>query len=639
MGIVAKILIGIAIVLVVLVAGVAIVALTVDPNTLIAPVQARIKAATGRDLTVGGGARIALSLQPRVVLRDVVLGGAPGAPGGDLLKAERVELAVALLPLLSRRFEVREIALVKPEIALATDGKGRKNWELPSSSAAPATGGSDTLAAAVAIGDIEVSDGTVTYRDGPNAPVSKVTIEKLSLKPRALSSTVAVEFRGVAADVPVALEGTVGSLESLLARRWPYPIDLAGTIAGQKTALAAKVKAEGPRYTLDDLKLTLGTNALTGTFAVETGSARPKLLFDLAAPALALNALPVPATVPASSPAKAARGYVFPDTPVSFAPLRWVDAQGKLAIGKLTLADGRQYDNLRMSAALDTGRLQVPDLSASLLGGALAGSIVVDAAQADATALTLRLEGKGMSLGAILTAAGHPREVSGGKTDVSVNLAMRGNSPHAWASTATGNVLLVSGPATLVNSKLANLTSVWTSSRRGQSLSHARPVDGARVRGRAPSARQRHCQGRPLARRGVAKGRGVGVGHARLPQRDARLHVPAQGAQGRVHRFRRVQRSRSHQRAVHLASPRGGRRGIGQGHRKHRRGGGHRRTVRRRSGAVHVGGRQGARPLSDCARRRGSAQRKPPRLAVRRRSRSRATSARRWENCSASRAG
>ena len=51
---------------------------------------------------MGGGARIALSLQPRVVLRDVVLGGAPRDPGGDLLKAERVELAVALLPLLSR---------------------------------------------------------------------------------------------------------------------------------------------------------------------------------------------------------------------------------------------------------------------------------------------------------------------------------------------------------------------------------------------------------------------------------------------------------------------------------------------------------------------------------------------------------
>ena len=109
--------------------------------------------------------------------------------------------------------------------------------------------------------------------------------------------------------------------------------------------------------------------------------------------------------MPASSPAKAARGYVFPDTPVSFAPLRWVDAQGKLAIGKLTLADGRQYDNLRMSAALDTGRLQVPDFSAALFGGTLAGSIVIDAAQADATALTLRLDGKGMSLGAILTAA------------------------------------------------------------------------------------------------------------------------------------------------------------------------------------------------------------------------------------------
>ena len=460
-----KILIGIVVVLVVLVAGAAIVALTIDPDTLIAPVQAQVKAVTGRELTVRGGARIALSLHPRVVLRDVTISNASWASARDMLKAERLEIAVALVPLLSRRIELEEIELVKPQIALETDGKGQKSWEPTPAATSPAQpGGGGGLAAAVAIGEIEISNGTVTYRDGPNAAVSHVTIDRMSLHPRTLSSEVAIEFRGAIGDVPVTLAGTLGAIESLLAKRWPYPIDVKGEIAGQKVAFATKVKSEGPRYTLDDLKVAFGANSLTGTFAIDSSGTRPKLLFDLSAPVLVLNALPVPVALPVSTPAaapKASRVYVFPDTPVSFAPLRWVDAQGKLAIGKLTLADGQQYDNLRMQLALDGGRLDMPSFSAALFGGTLAGSVSIDASQPDVSAVALRLDGKGLSLGGILAAAGHPREVKGGKTELSANLTMRGNSPHAWASSASGNFLLVSGPATLVNSKLAGLATVW----------------------------------------------------------------------------------------------------------------------------------------------------------------------------------
>ena len=45
---------------------------------------------------------------------------------------------------------------------------------------------------------------------------------------------------------------------------------------------------------IDARRIGFGTSAVTGSFAVETGGARPKLQFDLASPAIALNALPVP---------------------------------------------------------------------------------------------------------------------------------------------------------------------------------------------------------------------------------------------------------------------------------------------------------------------------------------------------------
>jgi uncharacterized protein involved in outer membrane biogenesis len=456
----AKIVGGIIVVVVVLIVAAVVYVTTIDPASLVAAVQAQVKAATGRDLAVRGGARIALSLHPRIVLTDVALSNAPWASTQDMVKAQRIELALALVPLLSRRFELEEIRLVSPQISLETSKAGEKNWEMrPAAGAASPGGGGSNLAAAVAISDFEIDNGIVTYRDAASAGVTGLNIEKLSLREKALGSDMRVEFRGSVGDVAIAVTGQLGSFESLLAQSSPYSIDLGGEVEGVKFAVTTKVKAQAQRYTLDDLKLVLGANAVNGTFALDASGARPKLVFDVEAPTLALSAVPVPAVPAAASTAPAApksgRNYLIPDTPVSFAPLRWIDAEGKLAIGKLLAASGRQYDNVRMQFALHDGRLDLRNFSLGAFGGVLTGSIVVDASRADATALSVNVDGKGLSLGALLAAAGQPREVRGGKSELAADLAMRGNSPHAWAASATGNVRLVSGPATLVNSKLA----------------------------------------------------------------------------------------------------------------------------------------------------------------------------------------
>src|SRR3982751_4230774 len=82
---------------------------TVDLRTVIGPVQARVKAATGRDLAINGPIEIKVSVEPKIVLSDVTFGNAPGSKTPEMVRIKRLDVQLALLPLLSRRFEIVEI--------------------------------------------------------------------------------------------------------------------------------------------------------------------------------------------------------------------------------------------------------------------------------------------------------------------------------------------------------------------------------------------------------------------------------------------------------------------------------------------------------------------------------------------------
>ena len=312
------------------------------------------------------------------------------------------------------------------------------------------------MAMAFGVGNVEITNGSLTYRDGGSGDVTRVAIDRLHLRASDPAAPIAAEFRGKVNEVPLTVEGTLGPLEALLQKRWPYPVNLQGEVAGRKAALATKVRAEDTKYTFDELRIVLGANALTGSLSAVTGGPRTKLVFDLTGPTLALNELPLPAAVPTAPPPAATKAatWLFPDVPVDFALLRMLDAEGALALGKLTLPSGTTLDNIRVHLALAAGKLDVTNFSTGALGGTLAGGITVDASQSGSTALSVRLDGKGFALGTLLAAAGVKREVRGGKTDIALNLAMRGVSPHAWASTASGTLRAVTGPATLINTKL-----------------------------------------------------------------------------------------------------------------------------------------------------------------------------------------
>lgn len=450
-----------ALVLLVLV-GVAIAVWTIDVNQFVGPIQARVKNATGRELTIAGGIDLELGLVPKLVVKDVRLGNAPGAREPQMLTAKRVEAEVALLPLLRRRFEVVRLNLVEPVIALETDAHGKGNWEFGAagvaSGAAAAAGSPAAALAAFGVGNVEVTQGLLTYRDGTSDNLTRVTIDRFAAQARDPASPINAEFTGKIDDVPVALTGNLGPLETLLSQRAPYPITVDGKIGGQQTNIATKMRIGEKVVQFDDVDVGLGASKAKGRAVIATGGPRPKLSLTLASTTLSLSDLVLPVGVVVAVPRvaeKAARPtHIFTDDPVSFAALRSVDVDGDVSIGELRLRDGGRLEQLRARFTVKDGRLDAPDVTASMYGGTVRSTLTIDASRAAEPTLALSVDAKGLDLAALFAAAGTPREVRGGKTDLAVNLAMHGTTPRQWASDVNGTVAAVVGPATVVNAKL-----------------------------------------------------------------------------------------------------------------------------------------------------------------------------------------
>lgn len=106
--------------------GVLVVAPPVD--LVRAHVVAEVERQTGRQLTIGtAGVSFASGLG--VSLDNVSLSAPPGMEGAPLLTAERIEVSLALMPLIGRELKVDRLTLVKPVLHLRVDREGRRSWQ------------------------------------------------------------------------------------------------------------------------------------------------------------------------------------------------------------------------------------------------------------------------------------------------------------------------------------------------------------------------------------------------------------------------------------------------------------------------------------------------------------------------------
>ncbi len=125
-----KWLIGL-VVAVVVIAGLALLALKlfVDEDTLKAEASMVFKKQTGQELTIAGPLNWSVFPWVGLELSDVTIGGAPGFDDKPLAEVKRLDVKVALRPLIQKKVAVDTVVLRGVHLDLRRDRQGRVNWE------------------------------------------------------------------------------------------------------------------------------------------------------------------------------------------------------------------------------------------------------------------------------------------------------------------------------------------------------------------------------------------------------------------------------------------------------------------------------------------------------------------------------
>lgn len=427
-------------------------------------IQREVAAATGRQLDIHGNAQMEVSLQPSIVLEDVRLRNADWAVGQDMVTMRRLEIQVELWPLITGELRIKRFELVEPVIALQRSADGSRNWVLGRETELEAAA-REGLGYLPSFESLSVEKARILYKDDRAGVTRTLLLDRLTAEGRDLASPIALRAAGSLEAVPFDLAMTLGSLEQFLSDA-PVPLTLQGTLAearleasgqlglggggsdltlalegasldslgglaglelaGGPYSLRGRLQGQETAFTLEDLAARFGESDLAGRLAVELTGERPRVTGTLNAERLALADLGLLGEAEAAP----ADTYIFPATPLPLAALRALDAGLELSVGELRLA-ATTLTALRMTLALEDGRLAVTPLSAGYGEASLEGALTLDAAS-EPPALAMTLKGEGLDLA--LASGG----TASGKLSLDVDVTARGDSLRALASTLTG---------------------------------------------------------------------------------------------------------------------------------------------------------------------------------------------------------
>ncbi len=183
-----KLLAGILVIVVLLVAAVVALPFLIPVETFRDQAVAAVKKSTGRDLVIGG--KMSLSLFPSIALAadDVRLSNAPGAEAADMASIRKIRLELQLLPLLGGTVRLDRLVLIEPVINLEVLPDGTANWQMSKSATTEEekeTGDSGKSGAEaeelpeINLGDVRLVDGSLSYNDRRSG--QKVTLAAINV--------------------------------------------------------------------------------------------------------------------------------------------------------------------------------------------------------------------------------------------------------------------------------------------------------------------------------------------------------------------------------------------------------------------------------------------------------------------------
>jgi uncharacterized protein involved in outer membrane biogenesis len=501
------IIIGFCGLIVVLIAAVYVILSTYDFNGLKPQITKAALDATGRELTLGGDIRLKIGLTPSLRVENVGFQNAPWGSRPEMAEIKRVEVQVALVPLIFGHIELKRVILVEPDILIETDRSGKSNLVFEARNKAVSEKAKEEIPQkkemklpALVVNEFRITKGRLTYRDGRSGKTMVVALDSLTANASGLESPVKLSLKGAYNGEPLEAEGTIGPLAALTGAARPWPLNmnakmfgatlkLDGTIkdvpaqrgidlgfafkgkdlASLEKAFGKPLPLKGPfdvsgrlsdpapkTYRISDLKAALGDNDLAGTAEVQMGGKRPAVTAALTSHKLDIRSmLPESGGKPASEPAKATgkRDKIFPDEPLPLDALLLANANVKIQAAQVLLPK-IALSNLSLSMNLKDGTLEVKPFKALMAGGTLDAQLGLQG-QGKVAVVSASMKIEQLDLGLML------KEVKGiesaeGRLDADINIKGRGSSVAGLMGSLDGKSVITAGKGK-IDSKYINL--------------------------------------------------------------------------------------------------------------------------------------------------------------------------------------
>ena len=423
-------------------------AATINPAQLTQLLSSAIKEATGRELKIAGPVSLRIFPSLGITAERVSLSNATWAEKSDMLRVQRLELDIELIPLLSKRVELNTINLSGVDAYLQTNKLGVGNWDFTpplsaeinttnapisiSNSAATVPAVTPAQADPVRIKNLNITNAHLRYQSFGSAEKS-VLLPKLSL----ISSSSKTDITGQAqyAAYQLSIKGKTSNLRDAL-DDWnispvSIKVDLALTVNGKTLNVLGEIDKKPqvlPSFNLNlsskffELAPLAGSAALAGASGTK---GTPK------------------------APSQSRGKFFFSDDALPFDLLP--EANGKLTINieQLSIPGRVPMTGVKGNLVFGGSKININDLSFGLGKGS--GTVQVGLSQFQGPNPTLLIKGmaKGFTLEQLMDALDSNAKVKGGDSEIAFNLRSSGSTLHQLASKANGVVQLSIGKGSL----------------------------------------------------------------------------------------------------------------------------------------------------------------------------------------------
>jgi AsmA protein len=222
-------------------------------------VKAEIRAVTGLDPVLRGGASVSLFPTGTVSFDDVSLGDSrTGAPA---LTAEQVVARLRFFPFLAGRIEIADVSLVRPTIAIIFNADRSSNWsghiETLARNLKPSPGRTASFS------EIRIEDGTVILRDEAHRIVETLANVEMALAWPSISRSFAATGRFAWHDEPI--NATISFT------------DFVAALNGDRSGLKVRLAGVPLKFAFDGYISHRPTLKMEGTLAADAASLRDTL--------------------------------------------------------------------------------------------------------------------------------------------------------------------------------------------------------------------------------------------------------------------------------------------------------------------------------------------------------------------------